>query len=277
MKYSKIVFFSLCILLIVCHECIAQNNSAPYLKSCSEHEDSEQRKICTEEKLAELIKTEFDKTEVFHKADENLDIELELSISSRGIIRISNFKCDYAIKKYIVEAITNIGYKVVMKPALENDIKIDSKATFNIVLNNYLPTGKKEKTSLKTSENNKPQIFKVVEQMPRFPGCEDEDSSEKEIQNCAKDLMLEYLYENLKPTQNGYDEFIEGTFVVQFVVYEDGSLQDFEFVRILGECDQCVTRMTEVLKGMPEWVPGLHRGRPVRVLYTLPIKYKRDN
>jgi len=37
------------------------------------------------------------------------------------------------------------------------------------------------------------EIFKVVEQMPRFPGCEDLKASDKAVENCAQQKLLELV------------------------------------------------------------------------------------
>jgi len=265
----------------------AQSSTLPYLKSCIDIEDVEQRQKCTEEKLTELIRAEFEKTQKFEKAEEDLNIELELSISERGIIRIANYNCIHKIEATLLEAITNIGYRVVMKPALKNDKKIDAKVKYDIKIKNFLPKGKSRRISMATTTDsrekipptynvNTTKVFKVVEKMPSYPGCEDSKYTKKEKRDCSNKLMLDYLYSNLKPTQNGYDQDIEGMFVVQFVVNEDGSLSDFDFTRKLENCNQCIDRMTEVLISMPAWIPGSEKDKSVKVLYTLPIKYKKQ-
>ncbi|NJN74913.1 MAG: hypothetical protein HC799_20120 [Limnothrix sp. RL_2_0] len=40
------------------------------------------------------------------------------------------------------------------------------------------------------------EIFKVVEEMPRFPGCDSGTAAEKKA--CADEKLLQYLYKNLK-------------------------------------------------------------------------------
>jgi len=42
------------------------------------------------------------------------------------------------------------------------------------------------------------EIFTVVEDMPRFPGCEDMGLSNEELFDCASGKMIEFLYENLE-------------------------------------------------------------------------------
>ena len=121
------------------------------------------------------------------------------------------------------------------------------------------------------------EIFKVVEQMPRFPGCEDK-KTDKEKEDCAKTKMLEYIYKNLKYPAIARENGVEGQVVLQFVVDKDGSIADAKIVRDIGA--GCGTAAELVVNGMnsmgQKWIPGKQRGRPVRVLYTLPVKFKLE-
>lgn len=118
------------------------------------------------------------------------------------------------------------------------------------------------------------EIFKVVEQMPRFPGCENK-LTEAEKSDCAKTKMLEYIYGNLKYPIVAMENGIEGQVVLQFVVETDGSITDIKILRDIG--GSCGEAAENVIKGMnkmgQKWTPGKQRGRPVRVLFTLPVKF----
>jgi protein TonB len=78
------------------------------------------------------------------------------------------------------------------------------------------------------------EIFKVVEQMPRFPGCEDAGGSNEEKYNCAQTKLLEYVYKNVKYPAIARENGIQGRVVVQFVVEKDGKITDAQVVRDIG-------------------------------------------
>ena len=64
---------------------------------------------------------------------------------------------------------------------------------------------------------------------------------------------------------------IQGTVYATFVVERDGSVTDVRVLRgIGGGCDEEALR---VIKAMPRWTPGKQRGKPVRVQFTMPIKF----
>ncbi len=122
------------------------------------------------------------------------------------------------------------------------------------------------------------EIFKVVEEMPRFPGCEEMMASADEKRMCANRKMLEFIYENIKYPSVARDNNIEGTVVISFVVDEKGVVSDAQVVRdIGGGCGAEALRIVEMMNDMPErWTPGKQRGRAVKVLFNLPVKFRLE-
>ena len=120
------------------------------------------------------------------------------------------------------------------------------------------------------------EIFKVVEQMPRFPGCEDIAGDNKAKELCARDKLLQYIYKNVKYPAIARENGVEGQAVIQFTVGKKGEIEDVVILRDpgagLGDSGKDVV---EAMNNMPmKWTPGKQRGNPVKVLYTLPIKFK---
>ncbi len=103
-------------------------------------------------------------------------------------------------------------------------------------------------------------VFTVVEVMPKYPG--------------GKEAMYKFLGENIKYPQKAREEGISGTVYVQFVVEKDGHTTGFKILR--GAEESLDNEALRVLKTMPKWEPGTQRGKPVRVQYNLPIKFKLD-
>jgi len=117
------------------------------------------------------------------------------------------------------------------------------------------------------------EIFKVVEDMPRFPGCEDK-SGKDERKKCAEEKMLQYIYKNIKYPAIARENGVEGTVVITFVVEKDGTITDAQIARDIGA--QCGQEALRVVNQMPVWIPGKQRGRPVRVQFNLPVKFKLE-
>lgn len=115
-----------------------------------------------------------------------------------------------------------------------------------------------------------PQIFTIVEEMPSMKGCEG-SANEQERQQCTYVQIQKFLGQNLKYPPMAVDAGIKGTVYVNFVVMEDGSIQNVKVLRgIGGGCDEEAVR---IVKKMPKWNAGKQRGRNVRVSYNMPIRF----
>ncbi|MCB0397161.1 MAG: TonB family protein [Flavobacteriales bacterium] len=115
-------------------------------------------------------------------------------------------------------------------------------------------------------------VYVIVEEMPRFPGCEeDENMSGAERQQCAFMEMQKYIMKNMTYPVEAMDECVFGTVHISFVVNEDGSISDVAVARSGGMfIDQEALRL---VKNMPRWIPGYQKGEPVKVSYILPLRF----
>lgn len=101
-------------------------------------------------------------------------------------------------------------------------------------------------------------VFKVVENMPEFPGGVTE--------------LMKYLNNNVKYPIIAQENGIQGRVVVQFTVRRDGSIDDIEVVRSADpNLDKEAVR---VIKSMPNWKPGEQRGKKVNCKFTVPVVFK---
>lgn len=119
------------------------------------------------------------------------------------------------------------------------------------------------------------EIFKIVEEMPRFPGCEDLGSN-AEKKKCAQAELLKFVYANIKYPPHARENNVTGTVVVRFVVDENGRVGQEEILRDIGAgCGDEALRIIKLMSDLPErWTPGKQRGRNVKVYFTFPVKFK---
>lgn len=97
-----------------------------------------------------------------------------------------------------------------------------------------------------------------VEEMPQFPGGEDE--------------LIRFISDNLRYPAVAAEMGIEGRVIIRFVVSKDGTVGSVEVIRSLDpSCDKEAAR---VVKMMPKWIPGRQNGRSVPVYYTIPIVFR---
>ena len=125
-------------------------------------------------------------------------------------------------------------------------------------------------------ESKNDEVVLLTDEMPRFPGCEEIAGTKMEKEKCAKEKLLEYVYNNLRYPQVAIEVGLEGLVVVQFVVTKTGEIEQIEVVRdIGGGCGDVAKKIVTEMNSLPEkWRPGKQHGRPVNVRYTLPIKYQ---
>ena len=97
-------------------------------------------------------------------------------------------------------------------------------------------------------DEEEPISFRVVEDLPQFPGGAVE--------------MMKWLQRNLKYPPLAQERKIQGKVVAEFIVNKDGSLTDVKVVKPLNTlCDREVLR---VLRMMPRWTAGIQDGQPCR-------------
>lgn len=136
----------------------------------------------------------------------------------------------------------------------------------------HTPTSHAHRIMTSDSIPDASEIFKVVEVMPRFPGCEDSGLQSEALDKCAQQKMLEFIYQAVKYPAAARQAGIQGRAVAQFVVRKNGEITDATIVRSLGHgTDEEVLR---VINSMPAWRPGYQRGEAVHVQYTLPVQFK---
>jgi len=145
------------------------------------------------------------------------------------------------------EAVRVISYMPKWIPGKQNGVKVSAWFT--------LPIQFKLDTHQKTTK-----IYDVVDQMPQFPGGDMQ--------------LFKFIAENLKddsPVAQCYNPIV-GRVICRFVVKKDGSIDQIEVVRSLDPTlDKEAVR---VIRCMPKWIPGKHKGKKVNVYFTLPISFK---
>lgn len=100
------------------------------------------------------------------------------------------------------------------------------------------------------------EIFQI-EKQPSFPGGESE--------------LMNFLAQNIKYPKAARNRGLQGTVLASFIVNKDGSISDVRIVRDIGR--GCGKEVERVLGRMPNWIPGMADGYPVKVRFTLPVKF----
>jgi protein TonB len=120
------------------------------------------------------------------------------------------------------------------------------------------------------------EVFTVVEEMPRFPGCEEMKGDINEIKKCSAEKLFHYIFTNLKYPEEAKKNGVQGTVIARFIIQKDGTIGDVNILRDPGM--SLGDEAKKVLKSMNtvplKWIPGRQRGKAVNVFYTVPIKFE---
>ena len=84
--------------------------------------------------------------------------------------------------------------------------------------------------------------------------------------------LLSLIQQNIKYPEEAKEQEIQGRVIVQFTIEKDGSVSDVKVVKSVHPLvDEQVVR---AISAMPAWKPGMHEGKPVRVSYSLPFRFR---
>ena len=106
------------------------------------------------------------------------------------------------------------------------------------------------------------QVFQTfdVQQAPEFPG--------------GNDSLNQYIGRNLKYPRLAAENGIQGMTVLKFVIERDGVISNVNLVRDIG--GGCGTEAKRLVEAMPKWAPGKKNGKPVRVQYQMPVRFRLE-
>lgn len=132
----------------------------------------------------------------------------------------------------------------------DSDFDIDAEMSLDGPMDLPPPPDEEEE------EEEEEDFFTVVEQMPELIGG------------------LQELQSKIQYPEAARRAGIEGRVYVQFIVNEEGQVENPQVVRgIGGGADEEALRAVREA----EFRPGMQRGRPVRVQYSLPIVFQLSN
>jgi protein TonB len=84
----------------------------------------------------------------------------------------------------------------------------------------------------------------------------------------------EYLASHIAYPEMAKASNVQGKVVIEFVVNENGSISNLRLVKGIGSgCDE---EAMNVIRNMPQWIPGKQNGTPVKIYLMLPITFKLD-
>jgi len=104
------------------------------------------------------------------------------------------------------------------------------------------------------------EIFYIVEDMPKFPG--------------GLPALKTYIYSNLEYPEKAKIQGIEGEVKVRFLINQKGKVEKSEILR--SSYRGFDAPALKVVNEMPDWTPGMQRGKAVKVWYVMTIKFNDE-
>lgn len=185
----------------------------------------------------------------FDTANDDIEAEMELSPLHRDedevpmmIPKEPQEKTPPSQELNLVEEDVEIAPEVLEPVASKEEAKEDVKEDLPEAVDMY----------------DAPVDFRVVEDLPQFPGGAVE--------------FMKWLTKNLKYPPSAQQRKVQGRVVAQFIVNKDGSISDLVLVeKVSPELDREALR---VLRMMPKWTPGVMDAKPCRTKVCIPVVFK---
>lgn len=88
----------------------------------------------------------------------------------------------------------------------------------------------------------------------------------------GESALLQFISQNLVYPVIAQEQEIQGSVILEFVVEKDGSIGDVKVIKSLSkECDQAAI---DVVRKLPRFTPARKQGKPVAVMFRLPIRFR---
>jgi TonB family protein len=120
-----------------------------------------------------------------------------------------------------------------------------------------------KKEAVQQETTYKPVKYKDVvsapDVMPIFPGE-------------GQDAVVKYLAMNIRYPVEAQKKGIQGRVICQFIIDKKGNVSHVSILR--GVDKDIDAEAIRVVKAMPQWKPAFNKGKPVNMVFTLPINFK---
>lgn len=138
---------------------------------------------------------------------------------------------------------------------LTNEVSFDDdETTEDKVVEIYAPVSLQAE-----EETTEEEVFVIVEDMPKFKGGD-------------INKFREWVQKRVRYPQIASENGIQGRVYITFVVETSGLVSNVTVTRSVDALLDEAAK--EAVEASPKWEPGMQRGRPVRVRYSIPIIFQ---
>lgn len=126
---------------------------------------------------------------------------------------------------------------------------------------------KVEGHNVSSSTDNEGIPFAVVDEVPEFPGCENEGDK----RDCFNTMIQTHISKNFKYPFEAQEKGIQGRVSVLFTISKTGEITG---VRTRGPHELLENEAKRIINRLPVMKPGVHKGEAVNVPFSIPIQFK---
>ena len=165
----------------------------------------------------------------------------------------------------------------VLKEVKEYNQTATKEEKIKVLDENYLEEHLKERkevTEVRDFSNaNDPIPFAVLENPPRFKGCEEKSYSD--AKECFMTAMNNHIKTNFTYPKEALDKDIQGRITILFDINKEGDIENLRMRGTGYEGSEFLEKEGErIIKSLPKFKPGMIEGKPVAVSYAQPIMFK---
>ncbi len=125
--------------------------------------------------------------------------------------------------------------------------------------------------------NSKDIPFAVIEKVPVYPGCNATDSN-AELKKCMSNAIIKHVSTNFNLLEISNNlNLPEGTYRIMaaFKINKQGKITAVKARSAFPDLEKEAIRVIQLLPKMD--APGMQKGKPVNVPYSLPIMFKVED
>ena len=162
------------------------------------------------------------------------------------------------------EAVRIISKMPSVKPGIHKGEKVN--VSFSIPITFKLTkSGKNEKSD--GYDKNVDVPFSIVEEVPIFPGCENEENTRA----CFNKMMQTHISKNFRYPEEAQKKGLQGRVNVMFTIGKEGAIQN---VRMRGPDPILEKEVARIISLLPKMTQGKQKGKAVNVPFSIPISFK---
>ncbi|MFS4445321.1 TonB family protein [Maribacter sp. 2307UL18-2] len=236
----------------------AKVEEVPVFPGCEGAKDS---RACFQQKMMRHISKNFNYPKAAQKKGLQGMVSLLFTINEKGLVQ--NLKLRGPHKLLEEEAERIIKRLPKMSPGKHKGEVVG--VTYSIPISFKL--GKSEGEMPKTDGADSSVPFGIVDQVPVFPGCEDEENKRA----CFNASMQRHISKNFNYPKEAQEKSIQGRVNIMFTIGKDGVIKN---LRMRGPDKLLEEEAKRIIMRLPDMKPGRHKGKNVDVPFSIPISFR---